>query len=793
MTCKRIAEVLELAYGEIPVDRSFNTPAQARSFVRAQEGTSTQTVICSKERFDSVSAARSWVSQHGFRTDKVDVTEDSYRFRQFNPSECAEGALGNGETFATIELTQGVKAVICKKSSGRAEDDLGDGPFSGMHHADFRLEAKRADEAELDRHRGWSSRPYDDEKKKKRSLYEVAISSEAEIERWFGIEVLGHGEGEVDASRMARGAAVLVNHQGDQVGVVEPGTFRIDPDRRSRAYVRFSSSQRGQEVQQDVEDQIRQTTSVGYFVKDMVLSEVREVGRDSKGNAITVDVFRVTRWMPAELSLVSVPADISVGVGRSAGASPADEGPGPAPTEGKMAKKVRNDQGVVVEAPDDDPRPVVGTRESEVAEILELCEGHDVDVKQQNKWIRDGKTAKEVATLILQSKRASMTAQPGAEALEAMDHRSRRRYSYSRAILRAAQQREGTGKFDGLEAEVHQELSRRMDASIKRHDGVYVPWDLRTEEDRWREWEARQLALRTLDSKVAGKGAETIFEQPGELIEVLRQQSVAVRLGARMLTGLTAPVSFPKQTGRITAFWVGENPASDVTDSDVGFGIVNLQPKTIQASSSYSRQLLVQTSIDAEGMVRSELGAEHALLLDRSAFHGKGASGEPTGIYKAPDVNVEAMSSLTPTYVKVVDSVALVADDNALLGTLGFVTTPLMAGKLKTTPEHATAQMAGWIWQGLIEEGLMAGYRAIASNQISKTMSGSDETGGTEHGGIFGNWQELLIGNFAGLELIVDPFAKKKRGLIEVTSFQMADLVLRHGESFCKWTAATLL
>jgi len=100
------------------------------------------------------------------------------------------------------------------------------------------------------------------------------------------------------------------------------------------------------------------------------------------------------------------------------------------------------------------------------------------------------------------------------------------------------------------------------------------------------------------------------------------------------------------------------------------------------------------------------------------------------------------------------------------------------------------------IWQGTLEvggTGRIAGYRAAATNQVSKTMTGSAETGGAEHGLIFGNWADMIIGLFASLELVVDPYAKKKRGLIEVTSFQMADLILRHGESFAKTTGATIV
>jgi HK97 family phage major capsid protein len=787
LTAKSIEK---MRFAEVPAGLTL-TPAQARSRLR-QDGTEVQEVICSKERFGTVVEARTWVGDHGFRTEKVDVTDDAFRFRQFDPGEGKEGALADGETFATITLDRGVKAIVCKRGERTAEQVVAEAFPEGMRYADFAMHARPVTLSEVRKHVVGLTRAEEEEeedgKPPKYRLYEVAISSETEVERWFGIEILGHAEGEVDMERLLRGAAVLVNHYGDQVGVVVPGSARVDDDKVLRGYLRFSRSVRGREVEDDVEQEIRTSISVGYMVKAVKLVEVREV-TDGDGRKATVDVYRATRWQPAEVSLVSVPADVTVGVGRSEKAAEP-------PEEGTM-KKVRDDKGNVVEVADTDQRPAVtagatGERDKAIGEILDICENNGIEAKEARKWIVEGLTVEQVGHRIVTARKTTGEGQPSAEALAAVPDKARRRYRYTRAILGAARQREGTGKLDGVEAEIAQELERNIDPSFKKADGLLVPMDLRSEEDRWREWEVRrQMQTRALDSKTAGRGPETIFEEPGELIEILRQASVAARMGARMLGGLTAPVAFPKHTGRLSAFWVGENPASDVTASDLGFGIVNLSPKTIQATTAFSRQFLVQTSIDAEGLVRSELAEEHGLLLDRTVFHGEGAAGEPTGIYQAPDVNVRAAGGV-PDYADVVDLIGLVADDNALAGTLGWVTTPLMAAKLRQIPEHATGTMANWIWMGTFLEGLMAGYRAVASNQISKTMTGSADTGGAEHGAIFGNWREVLIGMFAAMEIIVDPFAQKKKGLIEVTSFQMADIVLRHGESFGKWTGATV-
>lgn len=136
---------------------------------------------------------------------------------------------------------------------------------------------------------------------------ELAFSSEAEVERSFGIEILDHSPSSVRLDRLRAGAALLVGHdRDDQVGVVE--SVSIDVDRRGRAVVRFGNSQRADEIFQDVKDGIRRLISFGYTVHNAV----REGTRDG------ADVFRVTDWEPFEISIVSIPADVTVGIGRNA-------------------------------------------------------------------------------------------------------------------------------------------------------------------------------------------------------------------------------------------------------------------------------------------------------------------------------------------------------------------------------------------------------------------------------------------------------------------------------------------
>jgi HK97 family phage prohead protease len=142
---------------------------------------------------------------------------------------------------------------------------------------------------------------------RERRTVALSFSSEEPVERWYGMEILDHSEGAVDLSRLKKIGALLINHDPrDQVGVIED-VYLDQADRKGRAIVRFGRSAKAEEVFQDVLDGIRKNVSVGYLVKEMKF-EKHENGKD---------YYRVTRWVPIEISLVSIPADATVGIGRN--------------------------------------------------------------------------------------------------------------------------------------------------------------------------------------------------------------------------------------------------------------------------------------------------------------------------------------------------------------------------------------------------------------------------------------------------------------------------------------------
>jgi HK97 family phage major capsid protein len=134
----------------------------------------------------------------------------------------------------------------------------------------------------------------------------ISIASDAPYERWWGIEVLNMSPSSIRDDRLRAGAPLLVEHDtADQIGVIE--NFELTADKKLRILGRFGKSARAEEIWRDVVDGIRRSASVGYMVHDLVLEKQEE----------DVSTYRVTDWEPLEGSLVAVPADPTVGVGRN--------------------------------------------------------------------------------------------------------------------------------------------------------------------------------------------------------------------------------------------------------------------------------------------------------------------------------------------------------------------------------------------------------------------------------------------------------------------------------------------
>lgn len=589
---------------------------------------------------------------------------------------------------------------------------------------------------------------------------EVAFSSEEPVERWFGAEVLSHAAGAVDLSRLNDGGAVLFNHGwSDQIGVIERAW--IDTDKRGRALVRFGNGAKAAEKFQDVQDGILRHISVGYRVEDMVLDNPDADDEDYR--------YIVTRWMPYEISFVTVPADPTVGVGRSV--EPFIENPvNPTPEKGNRNMD-KNQTPTTVETPAAAIPAVAATdtnntaergmqnERARVSELLAIGRSYAAHggIEAAEKVIKEGGSEAQLRAAIM----ANMQTKPTVTAGEiGMTDKEQREFSLLRAMSAAA-----TGKWDkaGLEREVSEELEKRHGRAAA---GFFVPTD---------------LIARAYSKGNAANGGNVIENDFREdlFIELLRNRLAVAQLGATVLDGLVGDITIPKHLTGNTVQWVYENGSA--SESNATFGQMSLKPKTITANTELSRKFILQSSLSAEQFARSELLKAMMLGIDLAAINGKGTSNEPTGILNTAGIGAVEIGANggAPEWEHIVALESAIAAANADIGDLAYITNARVRGLLKT--KLKADGVSGYIWQDGATP--LNGYRCAVSNQIPSNL-----TKGTAaikcSPLIFGNWSDLMIAHWGVLDVIVDPYTKSTAGAVRITTLQDVDIAVRHVESF---------
>jgi HK97 family phage major capsid protein len=243
-------------------------------------------------------------------------------------------------------------------------------------------------------------------------------------------------------------------------------------------------------------------------------------------------------------------------------------------------------------------------------------------------------------------------------------------------------------------------------------------------------------------------------------------------------------VAIPKQTGGATAYWIAED--GDPTESQQAVGQLALTPKTVGAFTDIRRRLLLQSSLDAEALVRRDLANVIALAIDLAGINGSGASNQPTGILNTNGIGAVVCGDpdgAAPTWADIVALETEVAVDNADIGSLAYLTNAKMRGKLKATDMGTDTGKMVWPADVPVERQIVNGYRAAVSNQVPSNIE-KGASGTTLSAMIFGNWADLVIAMWGTLELTVDPYTHSTSGAVRVVALQDIDIGVRHAESF---------
>ncbi|MCX4083486.1 phage major capsid protein [Rickettsia hoogstraalii] len=592
----------------------------------------------------------------------------------------------------------------------------------------------------------------------------ITFSSEEPAERFFGLEILDHKHGSVLLDWLSSGnAPLLLDHDHTkQIGVIEAA--ELTGDGKARAKVRFSRSTLAESIYQDVLDGIRSNISVGYryLSSDIVLE------KEAKGNK--PPVFRIKRWEPLEISVVSIPADPTVGIGRSKekqepkkvsdykyGVRSNMENEQIINENTNFVNDIRTINTVNTEQITKDIRQ---TETNRINEILALGDKHNMQAVAME-FIKDGKSLDNFRQKILEhlgNQQTIETISPD-QSLIGMNDKEARSFSIVKAIKAAV-----AGNWRGveLEREASSEVSKRIG---REPASFFIPADVMLEQNNYERKDLQKLV------NTAGGYLVSTDYLSGNFIELLCNKMLVRQMGAKVMSGLHGDIAIPKQTGGATAFWVaeGESPQK----SQQTFGQVTLSPKSIAAYTDFSRKLILQASPDIEQLVREDLATTIALEIDRAAILGSGKGAEPLGIlnHKISKVNIADDEQID--FGKIVDLESSIASKNADIGSLGYLCNAALRGHLKQTEKaDGTAQ---FIWESYSKEsgfGYLNGYKVGTTNQMPADTL------------LFGNFADLIIGQWGVLDVLVDPYALGTSGGIRIRLMQDIDIAIRHPESF---------
>jgi len=587
---------------------------------------------------------------------------------------------------------------------------------------------------------------------------EFPFSSEQPVTRYFGNEILEHKSANWDLKRLNDGAPLLFNHDFSRpIGVVEKAWID-ETKRRGYAKVRFSKEEFASSIFRDIKDGIIRGISFGYVVKDM-----EQRGEGAEGGDPSLPNFYATSIEAYELSVAPVAADATIGINRSKDNTSSLE------TTSNMSKEERSDVSASSDAPvnpvvesmtanpketlevrsEVDTQKVVKAERSRIQEIQTVAAKYNLQDLGET-YIKEERSVADFNSAVLHEWKPEAIA-PKADATDiGLTQTETRSWSVLRAIdYLADPNNRAKREAAAFEIEASEAAASKLGRSSR---GITIPS------------EVFRRDLKTTPDTQGGNLVQTDLDS-ANFIDLLRNNSVLQQTGSTTLTGLQGNISIPRLGGAGSAYWVAESGA--VTESQQTIEQVNLSPRSLGAMTDISRKLLIQSSIDVENMVRNDLAKVVALEIDRAALYGLGSGSEPLGLHNTTGISTENVGNDDPSFGDVVNMESDIAVSNALTGSLAYLTRANIAGAMKVkTKDSGSGRFVN-------EDGVVNGYPLYVSNIV-------------ESGDIwYGNWSDLIIAFWSGLDLQVDPYTGGASGTVRVRVLQDVDVAVKHPASFC--------
>lgn len=555
-------------------------------------------------------------------------------------------------------------------------------------------------------------------------------------------EVLDHTTpGAADLSRLNSGAAPLLrDHRGtldSQIGTVVSAEI---VDGRGRAVVRIAATPEGDALLARIRDGEIRNVSVGYVVQ----------AAEPAGSRDGLPVIRASRWDAVEISLVATPADPTVGVGRAMGH------PARNITKGNIMTK-QNPAPAAVDA---------GLAErGRATAIAALGRRFDLPADMVADAIERGTTEQDFSAAVLDNMGgnavpAATRSRMGTPALQ----KEGKPYSLVRAI---AAQASGNWSEAGFEREVAQEMHRRRGRAAS---GFYVPTAALVRA------EGRTLLTSQNASSLIGT------EQMGDrFIESLKPQVRVIELGATLLSGLVEDASIPRMTAGTSAEWIAEDDSA--WESSPEFDAVTLKLKQLSANARLTRKQLKQSLPALDQILIQDMRDQIAIALDRAAIAGTPSVGnQPRGVLNVPGIHTRSMGANggAITWAAITALAAMVKGANAAADSLGWLTNHKVEGAMQSTPRVAGTETM--ILSPDEAEPVIARHRARFSGNVPADLTKGTGTGLSAL--IFGNWSDLLIGQWGGVDVIVDDATEAHKGNVRIAAHSEWDIAVRHAEAF---------
>jgi HK97 family phage major capsid protein/HK97 family phage prohead protease len=638
---------------------------------------------------------------------------------------------------------------------------------------------------------------------------QLAFSSEEPVDMWYGTEILSHAPGAMRTGVRQQTMPLLYNHRSDDLlGVVDSITCDAAT---GRATVRFGKDERGTWAMNQTADGILVNVSFQYRVYKWL--------EDTEADTITA-----VDWEPLEISLVTVPADPTVGVGRNAStdvangvqlqrvvagspAPVAHSSPSHQPQEPfmnlrkqRLLEQVQGDgapagggstaASSVAATVIENGTPARGTdpaaqqqrgaeaERARMTEIDALSRKYKLSPELRLQLIQRGASIEQArltaADVVLERAQKSGTvADFGDTPNPDLSTKEKANYSMMRAVNAAI-----SGKWDGagFELECSNEIAKRTGRAPTDKMGFFVPTNLRA-----------AYTVGTAGAGVTGGTMVATNLLAGSFIEVLRNKARVMQLGATVLSGLVGNVDIPRQTGQTATFWVAEGV--DTTEAEATFDKVSLSLKSIGTYSLITRNMLMQATPDIDMIARADMLRAMALGIDLAALSGVGTGATPRGIANVSGIGsvVGGTNGLAVSLDQFIDLETAVTAANAPESNLAYLTNAKVVGsakKLKST----TGQ---YLWTGSSvgaqsgTPGELNGYTVARSNQARSTLV-KGTSGAVCSEIFFGAWSELLIGEWGVLEIVPNPYdaAAYKSGGVLLRALQSLDIGVRHAASF---------